>query len=270
MASDKKRIPPLRQAALIALTQVLDVLAPYSDHFVLIGGWAPYLLLSRYGHAGADHIGSADLDLCFNGPSLTPAIRDEIVTALSKIGCQQRMWDEANELAMPDTYLLPVQANGQTVKVQIDLIGLDRVGKRKLESQYALALKRSETINFKIGRRDVRVPVSGAGAIFAMKAIALANRHADKDAYDLYMVTRYYKNGPESLASELRPLLIGPPMKLAVSNVARWFKDEQAPGPRAVAKFLLPDAPAAEQRQLSQEAYVIMNALLTELNPIAA
>ncbi|NJM39317.1 MAG: nucleotidyl transferase AbiEii/AbiGii toxin family protein [Anaerolineae bacterium] len=266
MARDMKSIPPLRQAALIALTQVLDVLAPYSDHFVLIGGWAPYLLLSRYGHTEADHIGSADLDLCFNGPGLTPAIRDEIVAALAKIGCQQRMWDDVNGVVMPDTYLLPVRAGGHVVKVQIDLIGLDRVGKRKLESQYALALKRAENISFRIGNRNVQVPVSGAAAVFAMKAIALNNRHAAKDAYDLYMVTRYYKNGPESLAAELRPLLIGPPMRLAVSNVARWFKDERAPGPRAVAQFLLPDAAADEQQQLSQEAFLMVKVLLDEID----
>ena len=151
MAKSKDRITQHSQASLVALTHVLDALAPFSDYFVLVGGWAPYLLLQKYGRKNADHVGSADLDLVFNGPQITPEIRQHIVAALEGIGCQQRLWDEDNGVAFPDSYWLPVQSGGVTVKVQVDVMGLERTGRRRLESQYTLALQRAENIKVKIG-----------------------------------------------------------------------------------------------------------------------
>ncbi len=273
MASSKQDTLSTRQASLLALSQVLNALTPFSDHFVLIGGWAPYLLLQRYGRTN-EHIGSADLDLVFNGPQITPTVRDEILAALTQIGCQPRMWDNNNLIPFPDSYLLPIKigtrtsarTSAHTVQVQIDVIGLHQHPSRKLASHYALALKRVENIEVRINNKPVKVPVSGAAAVFAMKAMALANRQAPKDAYDLYMISRYYKQGPASLAQELKPLLIGPPIRSAALYVRRWFSDRNARGPKAVVDFLLVDGSREEQEQLREEVYLTIKALLDALN----
>ena len=265
MASSKQDTLSNRQASLLALSQVLDALTPFSDHFVLIGGWAPYLLLQRYGRTN-EHIGSADLDLVFNGPQITPAVRDKILEALTQIGCQPRMWDNNNQIPFPDSYLLPIKVGTRTVQVQIDVIGLHQKQSRKLASHYALALKRIENIEVRINKKAVKVPVSGAAAVFAMKAMALADRQAPKDAYDLYMISRYYKQGPLSLATELKPLLIGPPIRSATLYVRRWFSDKNARGPNAVVEFLLVDGSREEQEQLREEVYLTIKALLDALN----
>ena len=265
MTSTRAQITAARRASLEALSLVLAALAEFADDFVLIGGWAPYFLLQKHGRGGAEHYGSVDLDLVFDGPRLSPERRQQILDTLKNAGCEQRMWDKASEIPIPNSFLMPVTVGARQLKIQVDLIGLDGVGQRNLESHYALALKQHEDVTMTVGDRDLNVRVSGAAAVFAMKAIALNNRKAPKDAYDLYMVARYYKAGPESLAEELKPLLHGPPIRSSVANVRRWFADEFAPGPRAVVEFLLSDAPAPAQVRLRQQAFGVIQRLLTAL-----
>ena len=264
MASSKQVTLSTRQASLLALSQVLEALTPFSDYFVLIGGWAPYLLLQEYGRTN-DHIGSADLDLVFNGPRMSVVTRDEVLAALEQIGCRPRMWDDDHLIPFPDSYLLPITIGARTFQVQIDLIGLNRAQMRRLASHYDLALKQHEQIQVRVGKKILNVPVSGAAAVFAMKAMALAGRHASKDAYDIYMITRYYKHGPASLASELKPLLIGPPVRSAARYVQSWFNSKNARGPKAVVDFLLIDGSREEQDQLREEVYLTIKALLDAL-----
>ena len=265
MTSTKDQIPEFRKASLKALCVLLDALSPFADDYVVIGGWAPYFLLQKHGGGEANHLGSVDLDLVFDGPHMTEDKRARIFAALEAIGCEQRMWDVQGEVPVPNSFRLPIEFDGRTVKIQVDLIGLDGVGRRSLDSHYALALKQNEHVSVKVGRRSQDVRVSGAAAVFAMKAIALNDRKAPKDAYDLYMIARYYKAGPESLAEELRPLLEGPPIRSAVANVKRWFANEFAPGPRAVVEFLLADSPAALQTRLRAQAFGTIQRLLVAL-----
>jgi hypothetical protein len=266
MTSTRAEIPEFRQASLKALSVLLDALAPFVDDYVVIGGWAPYLLLHKHGSPDTKHLGSVDLDLVFDGPRLSDERRAAILVALERVGCEQRMWDARGDIPVPNSFWLPVTHAGRTVKIQIDLIGLDGVGRKNLESHYALALKQNEQVSLKFDRRELSVRVSGAAAVFAMKAIALNARKAPKDAYDLYMMARFYKDGPESLAAELRPLLVGPPIRSALANVKRWFADAFAPGPRAVVEFLLADAGPAAQTRLRAQAFTVMQQLVRLLD----
>jgi hypothetical protein len=79
------------------------------------------------------------------------------------------------------------------------------------------------------------------------------------------MITRYYKRGPASLAAELKPLLIGPPVRSATRYVQGWFTSKNARGPKAVVEFLLADGSREEQDQLREEVYLTIKALLDAL-----
>ena len=75
-------------------------------------------------------------------------------------------------------------------------------------------------------------------ACFVMKGIALGERTSEKDAYDLYMLARYYKEGPKSVLSELMKLRDHGLMKEALKNIQEHFKDIKSLGPVSIAKFM--------------------------------
>jgi hypothetical protein len=71
-----------------------------------------------------------------------------------------------------------------------------------------------------------------------MKGIALGERTSEKDAYDLYILARYYKEGLESVLSELKKLGNHGLMKEALRNIEEQFKDVRSIGPVSVARFM--------------------------------
>jgi hypothetical protein len=73
-------------------------------------------------------------------------------------------------------------------------------------------------------------------SLFA-KGIAMG-RNKRKDAYDLYMLARYYKEGPKSVLSELMKLRKHGLMKQALRNIQDHFKDVKSLGPVSIAKFM--------------------------------
>ena len=58
------------------LAEVMTTLGAYRDALVLIGGWAPYLIVEQFGAPGREfvHVGSIDIDLVVD-PDLVDAER---------------------------------------------------------------------------------------------------------------------------------------------------------------------------------------------------
>jgi hypothetical protein len=261
-STSKDAIDGYFEPCLIALGRVLDALSPFSDALVLIGGWAPWMLLKKYSNGQAEHTGSSDLDIAFDYSKIGPDARQRIEQALYAIGCKDLMHPDAASLPLGWSYLLPVEHDGRTVPVQIDLLGLEDAGQAKLSSDMALAFAAVEVVPLKVKRRNMAVRVSGAAAIVAMKARLLEQRSASKDAADLVTLVRAYRDGPRSVAAELRPLMNDRYMRGAIAVLRRQFNSERGAGPRAVANFYLPDAPVGEQAPLRAEAYRTIRQLL--------
>jgi len=80
--------------------------------------------------------------------------------------------------------------------------------------------------------------VANVTACFVMKGIAIGERTSEKDAYDLYMLARYYKEGPESVLAEIEKLKNHGLMKEALRNIEEQFKDVKSVGPVSVATFM--------------------------------
>jgi hypothetical protein len=85
---------------------------------------------------------------------------------------------------------------------------------------------------------DLDIKVANVTACFVMKGIALGERTSEKDAYDLYMLARYYKEGPESVLSELKKLGNHGLMKESLRYIEEQFKDIKSIGPVSVATFM--------------------------------
>jgi predicted nucleotidyltransferase component of viral defense system len=85
---------------------------------------------------------------------------------------------------------------------------------------------------------DLDIKVANVTACFVMKGIALGERTSEKDAYDLYMLARYYKEGPESVLSELKKLGNHGLMNESLRYIEEQFKDIKSIGPVSVATFM--------------------------------
>jgi hypothetical protein len=68
-------------------------------------------------------------------------------------------------------------------------------------------------------------------AVLVMKGITMGQRTKPKDFYDLYMLVKYFKSGPRSMAGSLRPLLGNKLVGEAVANIRRYFERFDSLGP---------------------------------------
>jgi hypothetical protein len=73
------------EASRSALIEVLRALESYSDHLVLVGGWAPYYILKRFSkHLDFQHCGSIDIDLVLDPTLCKPTCYKKILKILSE------------------------------------------------------------------------------------------------------------------------------------------------------------------------------------------
>ena len=259
----KKETTGLRGACMVALASVFEILAPYADRMVLIGGWVPLFLLELNGTEGWSHQGSADLDFLFQA-GLSRADSNHIIQLLKAAGCMPRPYPEWRDEYVPFSFLMDVKYGTRRDTVQIDLLGLD-LGSggapNAMKSATTLALDSARTIEVPIRNTHKTIRVAGAAAMFALKAIALMQRNLAKDGYDIYSLVKYYDN----LAGEVRPLMQGPPVRNAITTVQRAFATPEARGPQGVAQYLALPPGSARERELALDAWQTLDTFLRVL-----
>jgi hypothetical protein len=95
-----------------------------------------------------------------------------------------------------------------------------------------------------------------------MKAMALAGRLMEKDAWDIYYCIRYYPGGLDRIVQEFEPHLENGLVQEALGHLAGKFASPDHIGPKQVADF--DDVSDPEEREFVQrDAYERVNALLT-------
>jgi hypothetical protein len=82
------------------------------------------------------------------------------------------------------------------------------------------------------------IPVCGVGAFVILKALAFRQRGENKDAYDLYYVSRYYGTAVEDVAARTKPLMGVPDAQRAIGYLREDFEDVDSTGPVRAAAFL--------------------------------
>src|SRR4030043_1013815 len=245
------------EACVIVMRELFLYLKPYRNQIVLIGGWVPFFLLEKYKYPGEynQHVGSFDIDVALDVFSIPETAYKTILEILSGREFYQRK--DALGRDIPASFLKKVALeNGKEIEVRIDFLAPEYGGaskkKRHQIIQEMLARKgRGTDIVFNHtdvihlsgpisngANIELDIKVADVTACFVMKGIALGERTSEKDAYDLYMLVRYYKEGPKSVLSELRKLKNHGLMKEALKNIGEHFKDTKSPGPVSVGKFM--------------------------------
>ena len=264
-------------ACLTVLLELLTYLKPYENHIVLIGGWVPYFL-TQNNNGQSPHQGSLDIDLALNPTSIPTDAYQTILDILADRGYQPKR--NAKGEVIPASYVRTfTDLQGHEHTVQVDLMSPEYGGTtsdhRHQTVQDILARKgrgvdlaftspiekRLEGYLPNRAKNAVTLRIANLVACFTMKATTFHNRGKEKDAYDLYMLIKEYRDGIDEVINELRSQRNNKLVKEGIEKVTESFQSIESMGPVAVADFLeLPDGD--ERDRIIRDAFEVMKYVL--------
>ena len=245
------------EACVIVMRELFLYLKLYRNQIVLIGGWVPYFLLEKYKYPEEydQHVGSLDIDVALDAFSIPETAYKSILEILRERGFYHKKDTLGRDI--PASFLKKVVSeNGKEIEVRIDFLAPEYGGtpkKRRHQIIQEILSRKGRGTDIVFNHADIihlsgpissganielDIKVADVTACFVMKGIALGERTSEKDAYDLYMLARYYKEGPKSVLFELRKLRNHGLMKEALKNLQEHFKDIKSLGPVSIAKFM--------------------------------
>lgn len=268
--------------SLSMLLEVVDALKGYGADVVIVGGWAPYLLLQKFGSKSDEqHVGSLDGDLALNFKRIPEEKYETIVETLTRIGYAQRT--NAAGKPIPASFQKTIKIGDVPFAMQIDFLAGEYGGTvkshRHQKVQEMLAHKgRGTDLVFDNFYTDeipgklpngaelrVRINVANEVAIFAMKGITIGQRTKAKDYYDLFMLAKHFKGGRKWLAQSLIPFSKNKFVREAIENVRKYFDSTKGLGPTSVADFKDEQDPAAREI-LQRDVFEVMQTLLNDID----
>jgi hypothetical protein len=227
------------------------------DDLVIVGGLVPCLLIDQkeLPEGVSEHIGTMDLDLGLAFALVDERRYSELSVRLRGAGfhpdkndkgidTRQRWCIDAPRVTM-DFLIEPNDAGkrpGKLFDIEQDLAAIVVPGLRLAFKDRCRKEISGLTIRGEQASRQVWV--CGPGAFVVLKALAFRLRGENKDAYDLFYVTRNYGEKVSDVGERLKPLLDDPIAVEAIEYLKADFLEEDGLGPRRVAEFLYdrPDA----------------------------
>lgn len=272
----------LVNTSLSALLEIGRTLKTYHDSIVLIGGWAPYFLIKKYGESGFQHIGSIDIDLALD---LDNIAQDEYATILELIdsrGYRQRKGSTGEPIYFSFEKDLISPINGETYLIQIDFLTTEEKhsAHRHQKIQPDLLARTAAGCNLafkhKLGieiegllpdgaETKSKLNVIDIEGCLGMKGTVLGERYLEKDAYDIYTVTTQCLHDVKEVANKVKPFLGDPSMKHGIENIREKFSTQRAEGPTWAALFIEPYDKEKRER-VQAEVYTTMQRFLKALD----
>lgn len=267
------------------LAEVLTALGAYREALVLIGGWAPYLILEQFGEqrafqpeafqteafqTGFVHVGSIDIDLVVN-PDLVDA--DQYATMVELV--LARGYEPGADPLSQFQKIIRSPRDGQDYVIRVDFLapkplpGRGR-SRRHRQVQRDLRARTLEGVEVALSHwfwydltaqlpdgaeTRVRLKVADVVASLVLKGLAIGDRYAEKDAYDIYALCAYYRGGPAAVAEMLRPFLVEEAVGRGLGAIAEKFRDPNVEGPTWVVGFM-DRGDAGSEARIRQDAFM--------------
>jgi len=264
------------------LLELCSLLKSYRKYIVLVGGWGPYLLIDKYKAKTIDftHCGSLDIDLALDFKSFPS--RQDVYKGIKEIiernGYTERK-DRKGDI-IPHSFKREVKG----IEIQVDFLspfygGRGKGHRHQIVQDGFLAVKAKGTeIAFKDNklitiegnlpngaRHKTGINVAGVTAILTMKGYAFADDISRiKDAYDIFSVLRYYKDGIVSVKNEIIPFLKNNLVLKSLRNIKELFAAIDSVGPTAVADFIIIDRSLPDWEFQRRDAYETVQRFLRE------
>lgn len=207
------------------LAEVMTTLGAYRDALVLIGGWAPYLILEQFGEEGAFqadafqadafqvgfvHVGSIDIDLLAD-PDVVDAERYATIVDL----VLDRGYEPGADPLFQFQKTIRSPRDGQDYLIRVDFLTprpLPGQGRSHRHRQVQRDLRARSLEGAEVAlthwfwyeleaqlpdgaQARVRFKVADLVASLALKGIAIGERYAEKDAYDIWALCAHYRGG---------------------------------------------------------------------------
>ncbi len=264
------------------MMEIVNLLKEYSDHIAVIGGWVPYYLVPQ---EKTKHIGSLDVDICFDLQWISEARYETILNILKDNGYYQTNPDK------PFQWWKKISIDeGKPINVELDLLSAEYGGRgKKHENQNvqkevkARKARGSDLIfdesnnRFKevilegrlpSGAKDsVRCKIAGVVPFLVMKGMAIG-RGKPKDAYDIEYVIANYPGGPDALIAEFKKDDISNKLiQEGLGKIRTKFESAEHAGPDDVATFLEvndPEDRAIRKRTAYERVSAFLDALTIE------
>lgn len=278
-------------ASRVGLAEIMTVLGSYRDALVLIGGWAPYLILDSFGEPGVygrgtygsgaygtgfTHVGSIDIDFVVD-PAIVDAERYATIVEL--------LLDRGYEPVTGSLYqfqkMIPSPRSKETHPIRVDfltpkpLAGQGR-SHRHREIQADLRARTLPGAEVALmhwfwyeyearlpegAQTRVRVRVADIVGSLTLKGLAIGERYAEKDAYDIYALCAHHREGPAAVANRLRPFRDEEPVRRGLATIAEKFRDKGAEGPTWAAAFLS-EGNAESDERIRVDAFMTVQEVL--------
>lgn len=284
MAGDSNQRGEIARLSLSVYLELMTILGAYREALVLVGGWAPYFILERFGREDTDfrHIGSVDIDIAVNPRLVSPDEYASIVERLKRRGYRQRL----DKLGQPIPFIFereiePGEGRPPHI-IEVDFLapeygGTGRKHRHQRIQDDLLARKArgcdivfDHCFDYELkgslpsgAENTVKVKIADLVGCLTMKGIVLGERYHEKDAYDIYSVVTYYKGGPRSAAQEVKPHLGNSLVREGIDNIAEKFQSIRSVGPTGVGDFLAADS--AERDRFIADAFVSVREFIKAL-----
>jgi predicted nucleotidyltransferase len=261
------------KAAHRVLVDVGQVLASFTDAFVVVGGWVPDLLLPN---AEEQHVGSIDVDLALNAEKLSDGRYGELLKLLLDTG-RYTLGAKSFQL------VTPVDLGDGEAVVRIDLEFLApsemRLDKNKTKLVEGFRVLQVEACSAAFvdpqvieisdamisgATNTVRMQVAALPDFVILKAHAIGGREKPKDAYDLCYCLDEAPGGVEFIASAWRQRRGDPLIETAIGILREKFASVDHYGPQQVATFHQSGSPDEGDRH-ARRAYELVRRLLHAL-----
>jgi hypothetical protein len=277
------------------LAEVMTALGAYREALVLVGGWAPYLILEAFGEPGGFqpdafdveafqvafvHVGSIDIDLVVD-----PAVIDAEQYATIVELLADRGYEPTPGSLFQFQKMIRSPRDGQGYLIRVDLLtpqplrGEGRTHRHRLVQRdlpartvpVALAHWFWYDLDARLpddAETRARLKVSDVVATLALKGIAIGERYAEKDAYDIYALCAHHRGGPPAVAEAIRPFLGEAPVQQGLRAIAEKFRALDSEGPMWVAAFLGEGEPDRNAR-IRRDAFMTMREVCRLLGAFA-
>ena len=237
-----------------AMLELWRSLRRYNNGMTLIGGWVPYFLLGNFGGNSYehDHVGSIDIDIALNEKIISEEEYANIEQLVENLGYRHKV--DTNKNPIPFVFLKDFQTSNGTVTIEVDFVGSYYGNKGHRHQRISGLLVRKchgvdivydnyieVTISGKFpggGKTTETIRIANLVASLTMKGIVLGERYKEKDAYDIYYLVTYYKNGPVDVAKEMNDHVTNDLTNEALATIREDFESRESSGPAWVTSFL--------------------------------
>ena len=278
--------------SLVGLAEIMTALGAYRDALVLIGGWAPYLILQKFGEpgffdpgvfdprvfdTGFAHVGSIDIDFVVDPEAIDA---DQYATIVGLL--LARGYGPLTGSKFQFQKMIASLRTGQPHVIRVDFLTpkpLQRRSHRHREIQHDLQARTLAGAEVALthwfwhefdaqlpdgARTHVRVKVADVVASLALKGLAIGDRYAEKDAYDIFALCAHYRGGPAAVADAIRPFRDEDPVRRGLDAIREKFRNREAEGPTWVAVFLS-EGQADESERFRTDAFMTVSEVIALL-----